>query len=405
MTLSLLTKPDKGRRGFTLIELLVVIAIIAILAAILFPVFAKAREKARQTQCMNNQKQIATAALMYVQEHDEKFPTADTAWSSLDVPAKVLQCPTAGKKVANAYVYSFALSGRPLGELGDPTQEMVTADGQHTGGADGTIDQIAYLERDIAYRHANRIIVSFADGHAETVDYAPDLLSVRNGMSLWLKANSIKSPNTSDIAQWVDCSGHQYKAAVNTKSSAPKYYTDVFNKRPVIRFFSGQALDIPCDPDVNPDTMSMFIVMSCRDFTNDLQAVISSRVPSPARGYIVQVRSAQSWRVTYGALGLGSWGTATGSSLTLKQPSVLTYIHNSTTGTVYTNGTVGTPTTNGLSANKQYSLRIGGGSNEQAQPLNYFNGDIAEIIIYNRDLTDAERQLVEQYLKDKYEIN
>jgi len=58
--------PRGGRtHGFTLIELLVVIAIIAILAAILFPVFSKAREKARQTQCINNQKQIATAVLMY----------------------------------------------------------------------------------------------------------------------------------------------------------------------------------------------------------------------------------------------------------------------------------------------------------------------------------------------------
>lgn len=62
-----------NRRGFTLIELLVVIAIIAILAAILFPVFAQAREKARQTSCVSNFKQVALAHLMYVQDYDEKF--------------------------------------------------------------------------------------------------------------------------------------------------------------------------------------------------------------------------------------------------------------------------------------------------------------------------------------------
>ena len=62
------------RKGFTLIELLVVIAIIAILAAILFPVFAKAREKARQTMCASNEKQLALAMLQYVQDNDELFP-------------------------------------------------------------------------------------------------------------------------------------------------------------------------------------------------------------------------------------------------------------------------------------------------------------------------------------------
>jgi prepilin-type N-terminal cleavage/methylation domain-containing protein/prepilin-type processing-associated H-X9-DG protein len=64
------------RRGFTLIELLVVIAIIAILAAILFPVFARAREKARQTSCISNLKQINLALQMYVQDYDERLPTS-----------------------------------------------------------------------------------------------------------------------------------------------------------------------------------------------------------------------------------------------------------------------------------------------------------------------------------------
>ncbi|MBC7805544.1 MAG: DUF1559 domain-containing protein [Akkermansiaceae bacterium] len=62
------------RRAFTLIELLVVIAIIATLAAILFPVFASAREKARQTTCLSNLKQIGSATMMYVQDYDEGMP-------------------------------------------------------------------------------------------------------------------------------------------------------------------------------------------------------------------------------------------------------------------------------------------------------------------------------------------
>src|SRR5687767_15116511 len=64
----------RKRQAFTLIELLVVIAIIAILAAILFPVFAQAREKARQTACLSNMKQILTAEQMYTQDYDEMLP-------------------------------------------------------------------------------------------------------------------------------------------------------------------------------------------------------------------------------------------------------------------------------------------------------------------------------------------
>lgn len=75
----------RRQKGFTLIELLVVIAIIAILAAILFPVFAKARDKARQISCLSNQKQIGLATMQYLQDYDERFPVA--WWGGAPDPA------------------------------------------------------------------------------------------------------------------------------------------------------------------------------------------------------------------------------------------------------------------------------------------------------------------------------
>jgi len=125
------------KRGFTLIELLVVIAIIAILAAILFPVFSRAREKARQTACLSNMKQVANALMMYVQDWDETFPFI-TACPNVeqDKPnttpqsqlhpyiknAQVWECPSATTRRTRPYQRgSFAFDGGwyyPLDFLG-----------------------------------------------------------------------------------------------------------------------------------------------------------------------------------------------------------------------------------------------------------------------------------------------
>jgi len=76
----------KRRTAFTLIELLVVIAIIAILAAILFPVFARAREQARKTSCLSNMKQIMLAGIMYAGDYDEAYPDSQVTTNALDGP-------------------------------------------------------------------------------------------------------------------------------------------------------------------------------------------------------------------------------------------------------------------------------------------------------------------------------
>jgi prepilin-type N-terminal cleavage/methylation domain-containing protein/prepilin-type processing-associated H-X9-DG protein len=112
---------ERARAAFTLIELLVVIAIIAIIAAILFPVFASAREKARQTSCLSNLKQIGLGALMYAQDYDERMIGTELGeepeyfWGDMIQPyaknRQILTCPSESNKVQ----FSDPVAGFPDG--------------------------------------------------------------------------------------------------------------------------------------------------------------------------------------------------------------------------------------------------------------------------------------------------
>jgi len=127
------------RRGFTLIELLVVIAIIAILAAILFPVFAKARDKARSIVCLSNGKQMALAVQMYLEDWDETFPifndSAGYRWWGIGLDpyirnTKIWKCPNDGYTAD--YMYDWSCNKNVFAKWGGGTNDVGPgAPGQH----------------------------------------------------------------------------------------------------------------------------------------------------------------------------------------------------------------------------------------------------------------------------------
>jgi prepilin-type N-terminal cleavage/methylation domain-containing protein/prepilin-type processing-associated H-X9-DG protein len=191
-------------RGFTLIELLVVIAIIAILAAILFPVFSKVREKANQNKCLNNQRQLAIGLMMYAQDNEETFPLPSewVAAVNLSSDPKVFDCPTTSRDGGpgqpdygmNAFLFDLnprtgQISGAALGNLDDPTIIELTTDskGVQTGLAstDADPERAAVIDQfsnpfPKSYtitgfggtgdpRHSGGAICSYADGHVKLV--------------------------------------------------------------------------------------------------------------------------------------------------------------------------------------------------------------------------------------------
>lgn len=194
------------RRGFTLIELLVVIAIIAILAAILFPVFAKAREKARQSSCLSNTKQLGLALMQYSQDYDEMLPIYNIdqtrMWADLVGPyiknTQILLCPsgaytncnnasrpncarslmcniTGGKSsyfynnlYATGWATYYGMSMRAIGSITKPAETVIIGDGEcAVVDQPNNIDNINARTWPGNTRHNDGGNVAFCDGHSK----------------------------------------------------------------------------------------------------------------------------------------------------------------------------------------------------------------------------------------------
>jgi prepilin-type N-terminal cleavage/methylation domain-containing protein/prepilin-type processing-associated H-X9-DG protein len=168
-----------AKRGFTLIELLVVIAIIGILAALLFPVFARARAKARQTSCLSNLKQLGTALSLYTEDYDGTYPRGQYwPWDgshtwvyALEPYVKntaVFRCPSQGND-AFGYGYNIA-DAWPVHESGvpTPTETIWVVDmGRYWGCG------LEFGIEDPAQRHNGGANVLFVDVHAKWLKETP----------------------------------------------------------------------------------------------------------------------------------------------------------------------------------------------------------------------------------------
>ena len=236
------------KHGFTLIELLVVIAIIAILAAILFPVFAKAREKARQTTCTNNQKQIATAATMYAQDNNETFPGQATFWQDINVPAAVTECPTYGVTKGNGYGYNIWVGGdvtnaqngpKSLGAIPNPSDTVLTADAiiPNDGSNKDMRQPTAFDTADgpqafgpnvlanasqVDLRHGGKCIAGFADGHVDTVSAVSLKPTPIEGVAAWFDASDGYTEVTDDSGNTV-----LYEGAATSLNGLPELQSSV----------------------------------------------------------------------------------------------------------------------------------------------------------------------------------
>jgi type II secretory pathway pseudopilin PulG len=131
--------------------------ILPVVAAMLFPVFSKARDKARLSSCLNNQRQIAVSFLIYCQDHDLAFPEASSAWNSISIEPQITHCP-AVKPTGISYGFNAYLGGKTIGVVDDPSAVILIADTDNDGGLLQGVE-------DIDRRHNRVAVAGYIDGH------------------------------------------------------------------------------------------------------------------------------------------------------------------------------------------------------------------------------------------------
>lgn len=148
--------------GFTLVEILVIFIGLIVLAAFLYPLFDTHEHPggARQTQCMDNVRQLIVATQMYQQDHKGKYPNQATIWQDIPFPPMSVICPTYGKNKGNGYGYNVNIAGKTLDSKGMPKAQnvVVMADSK-------TLLHQLSIPTDIDFRHTSKAVVGFADGH------------------------------------------------------------------------------------------------------------------------------------------------------------------------------------------------------------------------------------------------
>lgn len=218
----------KNPQGFTLIEILVVISIIALLAAILFPVFSRARENARRTNCQSNLKQIALGINIYVQDYDGKFPhignpdTSTLGWAERLQPqlksVQVFQCPSEMNEQNlltdyTDYYYNLWLGNKPSGVpesiIDYPANTIMNGDGNSTksnyycegvkgpfaGCGAGSSTGGPFDPASATVRHLEGANYSFVDGHVK-----------------WLKRDALMDANGTTVVNGTNY-GFKFAAA------------------------------------------------------------------------------------------------------------------------------------------------------------------------------------------------
>jgi len=182
------------RSGFTLVELLVVIAIIALLAAILFPVFAQAREKASQSTCIHNQHQLEVAVHLFIQDNDETLPPAVGYITSLSTAyslvGNVWNCPTRGilgGASDPSYLYNYDFAGVSQGTILGPTRALLFADGASSS---TTYPGVAVKSSDFQMRHNGQIVASYLDGHVELSKIPPAVMGPTGGVIAYYQTDT-----------------------------------------------------------------------------------------------------------------------------------------------------------------------------------------------------------------------